>query len=431
MLKNLISLKNSQFFFKVGVFFILSAPAIASFFLLLSIFLSSLKTKENYFKNKFNIPLIICTFLLLLSATLNTTTFKPDLNGWDPYLNWVGLANWIPFFYSYWIFQILLTTEKAREKTIKIFVSGTIPLFFSGFSQIWLNLHGPFRFLNNLIVWFQRPVDLSHPYNGMTGLFSNQNYAGAWLIIIWPMLIACLLHKKDINYKKLILILLSIFTIVAVYLTRSRNAWIGTLLGSNLLINKNIIIWFLLILSIIGIVLFILNLFIPSTVSIILKTIYPQIFFTKFAELGLDNLGNYPRIFIWQNSLDLISQRPFLGWGAATFPILFEIKNGSNYDYAHPHSLILELATSYGLITSAIITLFVILILFRSFKSIFSFNLNEDGNIFEKAWWISTFILCLSQLFDIQYFDFRISVTFWILLSGLTSKIRKEKVILN
>ena len=39
--------------------------------------------------------------------------------------------------------------------------------------------------------------------------------------------------------------------------------------------------------------------------------------------------------------------------------------------------------------------------------------------IFERAWWTSIFSFCLTQLFDIQYFDARISITAWILLSGL------------
>ena len=38
---------------------------------------------------------------------------------------------------------------------------------------------------------------------------------------------------------------------------------------------------------------------------------------------------------------------------------------------------------------------------------------------FDKAWWASFVTLFLSQMYDIQYFDFRISISFWILLTGL------------
>ena len=37
---------------------------------------------------------------------------------------------------------------------------------------------------------------------------------------------------------------------------------------------------------------------------------------------------------------------------------------------------------------------------------------------YEKAWVSSLIVLILSQLVDIQYFDGRISLAFWILLAG-------------
>ena len=127
--------------------------------------------------------------------------------------------------------------SKIKREDIKIFLLGSVPLFISGFSQVWLNWHGPFRFLNNLIIWYQRPVDLNHPYNGMTSLFSNQNYAGAWLIIIWPMFLATLFQKIS-WIKKLILVILAFASLVAIYLTRSRNAWFGTLISTQIVINN-------------------------------------------------------------------------------------------------------------------------------------------------------------------------------------------------
>ena len=172
----------------------------------------------------------------------------------------------------------------------------------------------------------------------------------------------------------------------------------------------------------ISLILLFLNLFSPDLFNNISRIIFPQIFLTKFSELGFENLSSYPRIFIWQSTLDFISQRPLLGWGAGTFPILYE--NKTNLEpYAHPHSLILDLANSYGILPSLIITFFVIYILGQSFKKIyFSFNKSIS---FDKAWWASTFSLALSQLVDIQYFDIRISITFWILLAGLTCKIKE------
>ena len=423
MFKYFLNFKNPDLFFKIGIFFILSAPVIACFFFLLSIILTSFIEKDNFFKDKFNYPLIICSLLLIASASLNTSIFNTNLVGWNQYLTWIGLANWIPLFYSYWAFQKLLPTAKSREKIVKILLIGSIPLYLSGFSQVWLNWHGPFKFLNNLIIWYQRPVDLNHPFNGMTSLFNNQNYAGAWLIIIWPMFLACLFQKKIIGFKKLIIFILTVASLVALYLTRSRNAWFGTLISTQLVVNKTFSIVFLVVFLCISVLFISLSQGSSITFTDISKIIFPKIFLTKFSKVGLTNLSNYPRIFIWQSSFEFISQRPFLGWGAGSFPMLFETKNYSQ-KYEHTHSIILELANSYGIFPSIIITLFVIYILFRSFKKIYLSPMNRDDLNFEKAWWASTFSLSLSQLFDIQYFDFRISIIFWILLAGLTSMIK-------
>ena len=126
------------------------------------------------------------------------------------------------------------------------------------------------------------------------------------------------------------------------------------------------------------------------------------------------------------NTIPLIMERPFFGWGAATFPILFNSKYTEfNRDPTHPHNLILEMSYSYGTIFAFIITFSILIIIFKSFKIIFfSKNdsrdeINYKNQKINKAWWSSFFALFLSQMYDIQYFDFRISVSFWILLSGL------------
>ena len=46
-------------------------------------------------------------------------------------------------------------------------------------------------------------------------------------------------------------------------------------------------------------------------------------------------------------------ERPLLGWGASTFPILFNTRYSEfPREPTHPHNLILEIANSYGLIFS-------------------------------------------------------------------------------
>ena len=65
-----------------------------------------------------------------------------------------------------------------------------------------LDWHGPISTLFGLIVWYQRPID---GIIGITGLFSNPNYLGSWLNIIWPFVISLIFFSRD-NFIKLLLV---------------------------------------------------------------------------------------------------------------------------------------------------------------------------------------------------------------------------------
>ena len=127
---------------------------------------------------------------------------------------------------------------------------------------------------------------------------------------------------------------------------------------------------------------------------------------------------------IWGNALIFISQKPILGWGAATFPILYFLETKAYT--GHAHNLILELANNYGIPITIIIFGSIILICFNSFFKIYVNESYTKIQFFERAWFSSFFVLLISQLLDIQYFDGRISIVFWILLAGLKEVITSK-----
>ena len=61
---------------------------------------------------------------------------------------------------------------------------------------------------------------------------------------------------------------------------------------------------------------------------------------------------------------------------------------------------------------------FISRILVKSFQYIY---IKDKKNIFDRSIWTAVIIFLLSQQIDIQYFDGRISLVFWILLAGLKS----------
>ena len=97
----------------------------------------------------------------------------------------------------------------------------------------------------------------------------------------------------------------------------------------------------------------------------------------------------------------------------------------------------LEMALNYGLPFSLLLNTTLIFIFYKSFKKIFIFKRKDISleqlnlNKFDKAWWTSSFTFFFSQLFDLQYYDFRLNIIFWIFISGLIANMQdsKEKTI--
>ena len=146
-----------------------------------------------------------------------------------------------------------------------------------------------------------------------------------------------------------------------------------------------------------------------------LKEVIPSRVLRDFSVIEKIN-GGFSRIDMWQYAITFIKERPLWGWGSGTFPHLIE--NSTAYWRGHPHNLVLELAFSFGLLITLIIVISIILILLRTSKIIF---FQEEGvqNSVNKSWLVSILIILFAQMVDIQYFDIRISMAIWILLSGL------------
>ena len=407
--------KAGNFCYSVGIFLLPSALFFSSILLLISAFIGCFISKEKYFKCIWNKLFFISGLLILLSSISHslklTHTYKDLL---DPNLSFIGTLNWLPFFWLFWGLQPYLNSIKKRKKTSLILIAATVPVLFSGFGQYFFDWTGPLETLNGLIVWYQRPITK----HGLTGLFNNQNYAGSWLSLIWPFCIALVLEKQKPIYKKYLSLIFLIAIGLATILTNSRNSW-ACLIGSiPLVIGSTSFIWFfpsILFLSSILIV----TIFQPFSGGIqsLFREIIPKKIWLEFAAEGVGNL-NVTRFEILVSAINISKINPFFGLGAGSFPIIYEFQQ--NIWRGHPHNILLELAISYGYPVTIIFISSIISLLIISAKLVFNKKYQLIEHIhFERAWWTSIFCFCFTQLFDIQYFDARLSITSWILLSGL------------
>ena len=177
--------------------------------------------------------------------------------------------------------------------------------------------------------------------------------------------------KRSLN-EKLTLFTISSLFVAFIFLTDSRNAILGLLISSPIILGISNLVWYLpLIFSVFSfLALTILPIF-PYEIRTFMEGIIPSRIYTLFPQVGFNDLTSYPRINKWFSSINLITKSPIFGFGAASFPILYSFKEER---FEHSHNLPLEMALSYGFITSFIIFLFMRLYYIYHFKKISSLS---------------------------------------------------------
>lgn len=405
-------------FLYIGVLLLPTLPAISVISLIFSLLLSSNINPKNYFKERSNKVFLIITFLMISSCIVNSFDYSNLILKEIGFLSWISLINWIPFFWLFWGYEPYLKEPHVRKTIAKFLVIGTIPVIFSGFLQYFFNITGPFELLNGLIIWYQRPLSIT---DGITGPFNNANYAGSWLALVWPFSIAFFEFNKK-KLKKSITAIICLLIVISIILTNSRNAWLGMIVTIPVMIGFEYIFWFIPLILSIGLVITFSISLIPSNLREELVSFFTINIFNNFPENSISLDESFPRLGIWSFSLRAISERPLFGWGGGTFGILHKTFNGKWI--GHPHNIILELAINYGIATSTILSTTIFRYLYKYYKFITLYSKNATQDIknyltFDKAWFSSILFITYSHLFDIQYFDLRISIICWILLSGL------------
>ena len=414
-------LKIGELFFSIGIFFLPSAPFFSGLFLFPALLISFIKNKNNYFRDSWNYPFLFCTFLMIINSFIIFTRGDYTKEIYDQNLAFIGLLNWIPYFFCFWGFQIYLSSIYLRQRFILLIISGSVPVVIMGLSQYFFNLHGPFSIFNGLIIWYQRPLTFD---SGITSIFNNANYASSFLNIILPLSIALTIKNLNKGTKYLISILITFSITITTILTFSRNGLLNILL--------TLIFYSPRIKRYIYIIIFI---FCFTTLSFLNREIFP--IHEKSLLLNLSNtitnlnFGDFissPRYQIWDSAINFIKEKKLLGWGSASFPSLLEL-NKADFIAQHVHNMPLDLALSFGIPLSLILNFTLYFLLYKSciikkkFKLYFS---PKDNSVIDMGWKISVLIFLLSQLFDLTYFDVRIGLLSWLLFAGLRNIIKEN-----
>ena len=403
MVEKLIIKSNINYafyLFYLGVFLLPSAFSLAAFLLLIAGIIGFKKNNRIYVKDKINVAFLISSVFMIISCVFQTINYKfSGLTTWTPYLSWIGLVNWVPFFFLSWGFQPYLITAKSRNRFALALLAGSFPVLITGIGQVFFNWHGPKEILNGFIIWYSRPSD----NNVLTGLFNNANYAGAWLSVILPIALAKSV-KKDSFLKKATSLIFLFLIIICIILTNSRSAWIGLFASIILFFGVNSLKW-------------VFSSIIVIAIPIIYSLLNQQ--FNLIPSEALNEFSNFQyldRLDMWIKSFQIISKNPLFGSGAASFGEIYQ--NISGIGKYHSHNLILEMIISYG-IPAALFTFIPIIYLTLVAMNKYLLKENFPNDLIEKSLVTSLIVILMMHMVDIQYFDGRISLIIWILIAAI------------
>lgn len=388
--------------FQLGLGLLASSALLAGLLLFVALLLGS-RHRTRPLADRANIVLLAAAILMLLGCVRAES-------GW---LAWVGLGNWLPFFWAFWGYQPYLATAAARRRAGLALLAGTVPVIVTGLGQLWWGWSGPFQQLGGAIIWHLHPG--GNPPGRLSGLFDYANIAGSWLALAWPFALAALLQRRLRPTLRGVALVIAAGIAAAVFLTDSRNAWGALLMALPLVVGPTSWPWLLPVLLVVVVLISMASLSgIPQMLQAPARNLVPEAIWGRLSDLQF--AGHRPlaitRLAQWQVAIGLISERPWLGWGAAAFSMIYPRRTG--HWHGHPHNLPIDMALSHGLPVAMLVVGLVLWLLIGSAR-----RGMIAGPVFERAWWASALVLACLHATDMPFYDSRINVAGWVLLAGL------------
>ena len=98
--------KKDEIFFKVGLFLLPSAFSFASIFILISLLIQTFKRRNLFFQDFYNQILFSISSLMIISCIMQNLIFDKTYGFViEKHVTWIGLFNWITFFWIFWAAQ--------------------------------------------------------------------------------------------------------------------------------------------------------------------------------------------------------------------------------------------------------------------------------------------------------------------------------------
>jgi O-antigen ligase len=232
-------------------------------------------------------------------------------------------------------------------------------------------------------------------------------------------LIACWRNWRErlagSGWRLLVVLGLVAAQVASMLLTDSRNAWGAMLMAVPLVMGPASWIWLLplIVVALLPVALATLP-GVPALLQDPARALVPQSIWGRLNDFNHHSHRKLAslRISQWTVASALIAERPWLGWGAAAFSVIYPLRTGRWH--GHPHNIAFDLAFSHGLPVAVLVVALVLWLYIRGVRLGML-----KGPVFDRAWWTASFMLAALHATDIPMYDSRINIAGWVLLAGV------------
>ena len=328
---------------------------------------------------------------------------------------WLGLFNWIPFFWFFLAIRPYVATTAARQRLAFWFCAATVPVVVMAWLQHSFGWNTEWQGLWGLIRW-----PMSEPLSG-TSLFENANLNGAWLAMVMPFVALLALKGKQAQPQRLVAWLLAVGSVATLVLSASRNA-IVTVLVSWPWNGGRRWQWGITLAAVAYGILVMGRVqgWLPEPLAVLV----PAALVNKLVmlEQGVRPLHGR-REHIYAMAWQWILQHPIWGVGAQGFGDLYHrhvqtaLGSQTQLVITHSHSLVLEFTLSHGVPALLMLAGVIGASLARCARAISRGLLGR----LDQSWWLAGLLLSWLHIWDVPFFDSRLNMAGWLVLAGVSA----------
>ena len=335
-----------------------------------------------------------------------------------------GLPNFLPGIALWAAFSLFFQSFSRLYQLAWWLVLTSIPLSGLGFLQLKWGWESPL-FLRSIGI---KLIAYGNPDGRMSSLLMYANILALYLLITFLLGLGLWIYTYRLWREKLrkqailplgILSLAVVGDTVGLILTNSRSVWGLALLG--VMAFALYLRWYWVIgIAAIAVGAVFWSAWVPWEQET-MRQIVPSYFWKRLTdELYDDRYVTALRTTQWKVALEMMLQRPWLGWGLRNFTPVYQIE--MNVWMGHPHNLFLMLLAEIGIPGTLLFCSLVGRVVFKGVKKLIEWSSNKEmqQNHLLLFTYLVTFSSCiLFNGFDVTVFDIRVNLLGWFLLSAI------------